>query len=121
MKPITFTNPATKYHWFNTLWLLLLLAVPLVLWLLPSVTFDDTGFELCPIKAVSGYDCPGCGMTRAVMHMHHGEWETAMDFNYGIAFIYPGLIYFWFLWIFKAYKRHMKFMAKRKTTQQLMS
>jgi len=119
MKSLTIINPATKYHWFNTLWAIMLIALPLTLWLLPSTFFDNTGFELCPVKALSGYDCPGCGMTRAVMHMHHLEWREALDFNYGIAFIYPGLVYFWFLWIKKSYERHQKFMAKKKIAKGL--
>jgi hypothetical protein len=109
MALINFTNPATKYKWFNVLWMIGLLAFPLVLWLMPSTFFDNTGFELCPSKAIFNFECFGCGMTRAVMHMHHFEWQDAIFYNYGVVAIYPALVIVWMIWLNKARKRHQRF------------
>lgn len=32
----------------------------------------------CPIKAVTGLPCPGCGLTAAVGDLLHGDWRGAM-------------------------------------------
>lgn len=40
-----------------------------------------TGWEspgpLCLIKALTGLDCPGCGMTRAFLFIGHGRFADA--------------------------------------------
>lgn len=80
-------------------WLVLLLLTPLVLWLLPGDFFDNTGIEICPSKAFFNVECFGCGMTRAVMHLHHFQFEDAIFYNYGVVAIYPGLVVVWFIWV----------------------
>ncbi len=114
MALLKFINPATKYKSFNLIWLFALLVFPIVLWVLPMGFFDNTGVELCPSKAFFNYECLGCGMTRAVMHMHHLDWADAIYFNYGIIVVYPALVVIWFLWTYKAYKRHRNFIVKNQ-------
>jgi len=38
-------------------------------------------FPPCPVFAVTGLYCPGCGSTRASHHLMHGRVATAMTFN----------------------------------------
>ncbi|MCF8237216.1 MAG: DUF2752 domain-containing protein [Saprospiraceae bacterium] len=86
-------------RWIQIIWLIGLLATPLVLWILPSNQFDsETGLIMCPSRRFFDVECYGCGMTRAVMHLHHLEWSDALFFNYGVIIVYPGLIIFW-LWL----------------------
>ncbi len=113
MAPLTFTNPATKYKWFNLSWLIALLACPLVLFIMPSTFFDNTGVEMCPSKFLFDFECYGCGMTRAVMHLHHFELNEAIYYNYGIVLVYPVLVFFWFLWTKKAWNRHRNLFSKK--------
>jgi hypothetical protein len=89
----------------DKIWLGLLLIQPIVLWILPGDIFDDTGIELCPSKAIFNFECLGCGMTRAVMHMHHFEFQDAIFFNYGVLAIYPALVIVWFIWVKRAATR----------------
>ena len=35
----------------------------------------------CLTRAVSGYPCPGCGITRATLSFLHGDWESAFNFH----------------------------------------
>jgi len=36
---------------------------------------------LCLFHAVTGIDCPGCGMTRAFLHLAHGDFTAAWSFH----------------------------------------
>jgi hypothetical protein len=106
MPLISFYNPATRYQWVNTAWMILLFSIPFLLWALPGGFFDNTGIELCPSKAFFDVECFGCGITRAVMHLHHFEWQDAIYYNYLVVVVYPFLAFVWFLWMGKAWKRH---------------
>ncbi|MEA3076593.1 MAG: hypothetical protein QOF60_1501 [Actinomycetota bacterium] len=36
---------------------------------------------ICPLKAMTGLDCPLCGATRATFSLLHGHLATAIDHN----------------------------------------
>jgi hypothetical protein len=36
---------------------------------------------LCPFRRVTGLLCPGCGLTRATLHLLHGRVRTALDYH----------------------------------------
>jgi len=38
-------------------------------------------FPTCPLYSLTGYACPGCGMTRGFHALFHGDVLTALDFN----------------------------------------
>lgn len=113
MPLITFTNPATRYKWVNAAWMIILFTFPLLLWWLPSGYFDDTGIQLCPSKAFFDIECYGCGITRAVMHLHHFEWQEALYYNYLVVIVYPVLVAVWFIWLIKSWKRHRTLFTPR--------
>ncbi|MEZ5345007.1 MAG: DUF2752 domain-containing protein [Pyrinomonadaceae bacterium] len=53
-------------------------------------------FPACPMLSVTGFACPGCGLTRGFHALFHGDVYTALDFNaliplYVIAFSYAVL------------------------------
>jgi len=33
----------------------------------------------CPSQTIFGVDCPGCGLTRSLIHLAHGEWQQAFS------------------------------------------
>ncbi len=39
------------------------------------------GFILCPLRAVTGLSCPGCGMTRSCTSMVRGELWHSLEFH----------------------------------------
>lgn len=43
----------------------------------------DSGVHLpgCPFRAVLGFDCPGCGSTRAMLRLTHFDVLGAIDYN----------------------------------------
>ena len=57
-------------------------------------------FPICLFHRLTGLDCPGCGATRALHHLLHGEVMTALHFN---AFLILSLPLFaglgsWYVW-----------------------
>jgi hypothetical protein len=84
------------------LWLAALLAAPIVLWILPSDFFDNGEIITCPSRLFFDIECLGCGMTRAVMHMHHLEFADAMYYNTGVAVVFPALVLLWLYLVRKA-------------------
>lgn len=86
------------------LWLGLLLLTPIVLWLLPADFFDE-GPAICPSRVLFDIECLGCGMTRAVMHMHHLDVEMALYYNMGVVVIFPALVVLWSVWVYRSFNR----------------
>lgn len=47
--------------------------------------FDPVGgaipYPRCPVKLLTGLDCPGCGSARALHSLLHGEIVRAWEFN----------------------------------------
>lgn len=37
--------------------------------------------DLCVLKALTGWSCPTCGLTRAVCHALQGEWAASVAFH----------------------------------------
>lgn len=61
------------------------IASPLLLLILPK-DFFDTGLTICIHKNLFDFDCPGCGLTRALMHLLHLDFISAWSFS-PIAFV----------------------------------
>src|SRR5687767_8761835 len=38
-------------------------------------------FPVCPLFALTGFACPGCGLTRGFHELFHGRFIPALDFN----------------------------------------
>lgn len=46
--------------------------------------FDPTKanfLPVCPLYAMTGFACPGCGLTRGFHALFHGDILTALDYN----------------------------------------
>ena len=78
--------------------------MPIVLWLLPA-SFFDTGQSLCLSQLLLHKECPGCGITRAVQHSIHFDFETAWNFNKLVVLVVPVLFYICATQLFSTYKK----------------
>lgn len=47
------------------------------------------GPPICPFKAMTGLDCPGCGGTRAVHQLLNGHLMAALDLNVLAVLVLP--------------------------------
>ena len=36
---------------------------------------------ICPVKILTGWPCPGCGITRSLIYCAHGDWRQAFAFH----------------------------------------
>jgi hypothetical protein len=53
-----------------------------------------TGFFLnCPFRMLTGFSCPGCGMTRGLHHLLHGDLLGAFQFNPLMMLLLPVFFY----------------------------
>lgn len=89
---------------------------PLVLLILPVNFFDD-GPELCLFTRLSGIKCPGCGMTRACMHIIHLDFVPALNYNKVAFVVLPVLCVLLVVELFKTIKiikRYDDFVVWRK-------
>jgi len=59
----------------------LLLAALAALWIRLASSPWMASFVLCPFRRLTGWPCPGCGLTRALNALAHGQWEMALSFH----------------------------------------
>lgn len=73
---------------YTIIGLVVWLALPLYLLIQPA-TFFDSGIAICPSKRFLNFECPGCGLTRAVQHAIHFEFQSAWQYNKLVVIILP--------------------------------
>jgi hypothetical protein len=52
-----------------------------------QAAFAGVAGPRCPLDAVGGLPCPGCGLTRGFVLTVHGEWRTAREVHPGAPWI----------------------------------
>ena len=62
--------------------------------------------SLCPIKTLTGLDCPGCGITRMFVALFHGNIYQAFRYN-PLVFIELPIIFI-LLFLYKYKKEYRK-------------
>jgi hypothetical protein len=62
-------------------------------------TAQGSVFPQCTFKALTGLDCPGCGLTRAMHALLTGHPVAALDHNIFIAVIFPLAAYMYVRWL----------------------
>ncbi len=50
-------------------------------------------FPICPFRVLTGFNCPGCGTTRAVHQLLHGHVVAAFELNPLTILLLPVLAY----------------------------
>ncbi len=60
-------------------------------------------YPLCPFRAVTGLDCPGCGTLRGIHELATGHPLAALDQNALAIVVLPALILVWIAWVRRAW------------------
>ena len=73
----------------------------LIIYFLPFyVLFNNDDFTLCLHKRILGFECPGCGMTRAVYMFLHFNFNEAMKLNFAVLTLFSFFIAHGFYLVF---------------------
>jgi Protein of unknown function (DUF2752) len=59
---------------------------------------DADSRPTCIMKLFTGFDCPGCGGTRAAWYMLHGNIAAAARHHLPLVFATPFLVYLYMAW-----------------------
>lgn len=56
--------------------------------------FDPSGsfFPRCPFYVMTGWQCPGCGVQRAMHALLHGDVVAAWHFNAAVFLLFPVIV-----------------------------
>jgi hypothetical protein len=73
-------------------------AIPIILLILPPDYFDRENESICLSVRLLDEECCACGMTSAMMHLIHFEFETAFAYNSLSFLAFPPLAILWLLW-----------------------
>ena len=65
----------------------------------------------CVFKTITGYNCPGCGLTRAVGEIINFDFKKALEYNSSVFIVLPLLIYYFsnsiYSWLFDKKKKEL--------------
>lgn len=53
---------------------------------------------VCPLRTLTGIDCPICGSTRMLHTLLHGDLASAARYNVAALVMLPALVWFWLVW-----------------------
>ena len=77
-----------------------ILLIPAILFLIP-VDWLEKQPSICLFKCITGRECYGCGMTRAVLSAMHFRFTDAFNYNKLAIIVLPLLVYIWINYLFK--------------------
>jgi hypothetical protein len=63
---------------------------------------------ICPLKATTGLDCPGCGGLRCVHDLATGHPAAAANQNVLAVVLFPFLIAWWGVWLFRRWRGDLR-------------
>jgi hypothetical protein len=75
-----------------------------MLLILPA-NFFDSGPPLCLSVILFHRTCPGCGMTRACMHLAHFDYASAFRYNKLVFIVFPALLFLWAMEVIRTGKK----------------
>ena len=88
----------------NRIYFTILILLPIVLLILPADYFDK-GQSICVSVLLFDKNCYACGMTRAIQHLIHLDFQQASEFHKLSFLVLPLLIVSYYNTLKKVYKK----------------
>ena len=93
-------------------------AIPIALVAIPT-SLVESGRSICLFKNLIGHECPGCGITRAISCVFHGQFARAIEFNKLVIVVFPLLCLVWLKYALKELRNVRQRLAKRQPEQAM--
>lgn len=84
--------------WLAPVAIVLCMTMPVWYVLANNPTDAEPDLGACAFKMVTGFDCPGCGGTRALWYVLHGNLPEAARYHAIAVFAAPFLVYMFLSW-----------------------
>lgn len=82
MTSINYTiNTKSKRKIYGNIGALITLMVPFFLIFFDQHTHLETDQSLCPLKMLTGFPCPGCGITKSLVSFYEGDLQKSLYYN----------------------------------------
>lgn len=90
---------AKRLSFNRVVFALLISLIPVVMALVPMEWLVDDGHTLCVWRNLTGEECYGCGMTRALVCVVKLRWGQAYEYNRLVVLVAPLLAWLWARWL----------------------
>lgn len=82
MTSINYTiNIKSKRKIYGIIGALITLMIPFFLMFFNQSTHLETDQSLCPLKMLSGFPCPGCGITKSLVYFYEGDIYKSLYYH----------------------------------------
>jgi len=75
------TNTAAKRKIYGIIGALITLIIPFILLLNNHNHHLETDQSLCPFKMLTGFPCPGCGITKSLVYFYEGDILKSLSYH----------------------------------------
>ena len=103
--------------------MLLIVTGAAILRAFPPTLYDF--YPHCPVHGLTGWECPGCGSTRALAALLAGNWAAAIQYNALIVALVPAALALFFIQTWSALRwnrwRQVDFPARSMTALLIVS
>ena len=82
MTSINYTiNTKSKRKIYGIIGALITLMIPFFLLFFEQDNHLETDQSLCPLKMLTGFPCPGCGITKSLVYFYEGDIQKSLYYN----------------------------------------
>jgi hypothetical protein len=82
MTSINYTiNTQSKRKIYGIIGASITLMIPFFLMLFDQSNHLETDQSLCPLKMLSGFPCPGCGITKSLVYFYEGDLQKSLYYH----------------------------------------
>lgn len=82
MTSINYTiNTKSKRKIYGIFGAFITLMIPFLLLFFEQDDHLETDQSLCPLKMLSGFPCPGCGITKSLVYFYEGDIQKSLYYN----------------------------------------